>query len=101
MPYVGARYPESIDIRVPTQGGFDMTTVTSVEIMTRSPKKVALTWVWTIGPQTSTELHLLHAFSADGNDAREEGQYIVSGWLVSPGTRRRIKPLSIPFEKYG
>jgi hypothetical protein len=101
LPYVGARAPEAIDIVIATVNGFDLTTVSSVEIVTKSPKGSTLPWTWTVASATPTELHLVHAFSDNGNDAKEDGKYVVMGWLVSPSTRRRIKPVSIQFEKYG
>jgi hypothetical protein len=101
LPYVGARAPEALDITIATVGGFDMTTVTSIEIVTKSPNNASLAWPCTFGSATPTEIHLLHAFSASGNDAQSVGRYVVSGWLVSATTRRRIKPITITFDKYG
>jgi len=102
MPYVGARDPEAIDLMF-TQpvGGFDLSTVTGVELKVRSPKNNTLTWAWTLGSQTATELRVSHVFSTDGKDAKEEGSYVVSGWLVTSTSRRRIKPVKVTFERYG
>jgi hypothetical protein len=101
MPYVGARAPEALDVNIATVGGFDMTTVTSVEIVTKSPSGAILGWGWTFGSATATEIHLLHTFASDGSDAPSEGRYVIIGWLVSATTRRRIKSIGITFNKYG
>jgi len=101
MPYVGTRDPEALDIKITAPDAFDLSTVTSIEMSVRSPTKITLPWEWTIGVKTATELHAVHLFAADGKDAKEEGEYTVSGWLVSVTTRRRIKPVKVRFERYG
>lgn len=106
MPvYVGSRDPEALDLRI-TSTGFDLTTVTGVELTVRSPAGAALSWPWTIaaGAQ-ATVLHLTHLFAVDGSDVPVVGNYIIAGWLiVAPGgvetTRRRIKPITVPAVAY-
>lgn len=101
MPYVGSVAPESLVLKIATIDGFDLSTITSLEITVQSPKKATLAWTWAIASQSAAELRAEHVFSADGKDAKEEGDYTVSGWLVSATTRRRIKPVKVRFERYG
>jgi hypothetical protein len=99
MPFVGARSPEAIDIEVKSST-FDLSAVSSIEITVRSPARKVLDWAWSIETPTVGSIHLVHAFSNDGLDAPVEGKYTISGWLVTASTRRRIKPITIKFERY-
>jgi hypothetical protein len=102
LPYVGARAPEALGITITAASGCDLSPVTSAEITTKNPKGTALAWAWSVSNATVSQVYLLHPFADDGNDAKVEGKYTISGWLFA-GTERvcRIKPITVPFDKYG
>lgn len=111
MPYVGAKDPEGIDIEIVSKvGAFDLSSITDVESLDGDAGKLtvqppgngtARSWAWSIsGTPTATSIHLLHTFAADGSDVSSPGKWTVRGFAIAPGVRRRIKPISITFERY-
>lgn len=100
MPFVGSRFPESLDLTVNTTGGVDLSGVVSADFAVSSPSGKALAWAWTTSSPTAASVHAIHTFAPDGNDATAAGEYTVSGWLVTALTRYRIKSLRINFERY-
>jgi hypothetical protein len=101
--WVGARDPEDVAITI-TDADFDLSLVTDVEIDVRlrnNPERV-ITWTWwTIEDATETSLTLVHVFAEDGSEVPVPGTYVVSGWLVTPSTRRRMRAVTIAATEYG
>ncbi len=95
--FINAVDPESLDITVATVDGFDLSTVVSTDLTVISPQKRSLSWTWTIGDASPTSLHLLHTFNGS---ASVVGNYVISGWVVSATTRRRIIPVTIEGRRY-
>ena len=105
MPFVGARGSRDgpIDITVATVGGFDLSAVTSSDLVVQDQSGAVLPasrWTWSISGASASSVHLIHAFSEDGLDATTAGQYTVSGFVVTPSASRRISPVRIQFERY-
>lgn len=101
MPhYVGSRAPEGVTLTIRAGAGFDLSLVTSAEIVVRSPAGPALDWAWTIQSAEPRTIVLYHEYALDGSDVSIPGLYSFSGFLVTPSVRRRIRPVKIPYERY-
>lgn len=103
MPFGGAngsRSPETITLTVKARGEFDMTTVTGVDVTTTYPSGRTEAWSWAMTSAAVKALTVTHAFSSDGSEAREVGNYVFSGWLVAGTSRRRFDAKTVPFKGY-
>lgn len=99
--YVGARDPESVSLTLTRAAGddFDMSTVTSLEITVSTPYG-DVPWTWTQTSATASTLTIACTFASDGSDVPRDGIYTIRGWLVSAGSRRRIRRTTVTAERY-
>ena len=98
--YVGARDPEFAEIVI-ADAEFDFATVTSAELEVETPGPTeTLSWDWSLDTSIPGQITLTHVFAADGSDVPRVGPYIVTGWLLTPASRRRVDPVRLTADPY-
>lgn len=97
--YVGAASPESL-VLVVSDATFPFADVTEADVDARLPNGESLEWDWTLDASTPGQLRITHEFAEDGSDVPLFGTYSLTGWLVTPSTRRRITPSSFDASAY-
>lgn len=98
--YVGAKDPESFVATI-LDATFDFTAVTDVELEVTAPQGgTVYTWSWALDTSAPGQLKLTHVFDAQGAELQHAGTWRITGDLITPTERRRIRPLAFNVSNY-